>query len=589
MWAVITIWWTILQLCVATNIEVEIIEPGILVINNMKSLNILSDKLVIVLKIDTNVYLESFTKLTDHLRKVKATVGQNIILEELITKSQKQTKIVKSFFKNYMVSYRQKRQVGLLMGGVATLLAMGFTEHQILNIKSDIQEMRTDSLQMSNNIHIIQNILDFNSKRLTKLEIVQTHILSILETSLKSVRQEFNALEQNMKTLQNNMVMLTCTLAYNNLVVNINNNLEELKDLFNGNFNNKILTYGVKVDICKNIETAGFEIIGGCNYLDISSKLIKVNYLYDNQTIYYFLNIPIMSNKNIDLFHKVTIKPLPIWINGSAVQLDVDGQNQILAVGSKYYTGIKSEDCLEQDRMIYCKPVNNFIAYKNDNTCLASILNNNVSRVKCNWEKRQVFVNTFIKIQNKYYYSVKGSLKFEIICSNAMDNNVMSISGIGFLSIKELCVAKSKQHILLGSWHHKLNKTFDIQKMNYVTDWMNITTPYNRDLNLKNVVANISSLQNMEQIFDINSMGSRDQPQNSHFLIIYSILGIFMIAILCLLCKSKKKIIIPTIKKEPNIPLDSKNEAVKEMEITECKINPYDLQKINNENMTKDF
>ena len=125
--------------------------------------------------------------------------------------------------------------------------------------------------------------------------------------------------------------------------------------------------------------------------------------------------------------------------------------------------------------------------------------------------------------------------------------------------------------------------------MSYVTDWMNITTPYNRDLNLKNVVANISSLQNMEQIFDINSMGSRDQPQNSHFLIIYIILGIFMIAIFCLLCKSKKKMIIPTIKKEPNIPLDSKNEAVKEIEITECKINPYDLQKINNENMTKDF
>ena len=195
MWAVIAIWWTTLQICVATNTDVEIKEPGILVIHNRKTLNILSDKLIIVLKIDTSVYLESFTKLTDHLRKVKDTVGQNIILEELITKSQKQTKIVKSFFKNYMVSYRQKRQVGLLMGGVATLLAMGFTEHQILNIKSDIQEMRADSLQMSNNIHIIQNILDFNSKRLTKLEIVQTHILSILETSLKSVRQEFNALE----------------------------------------------------------------------------------------------------------------------------------------------------------------------------------------------------------------------------------------------------------------------------------------------------------------------------------------------------------------------------------------------------------
>ena len=114
--------------------------------------------------------------------------------------------------------------------------------------------------------------------------------------------------------------------------------------------------------------------------------------------------------------------------------------------------------------------------------------------------------------------------------------------------------------------------------MSYVSDWLNITKPYNVDLNLTNVISNISSLQNMEQIFSITSVGSRDQPQSSHFLIIYVILGIFMVAICCLLCKTRNNTMKTDMKDKLNISLERKEDPVKikNVDIKDCKINPYE-------------
>ena len=70
-----------------------------------------------------------------------------------------------------------------------------------------------------------------------------------------------------------NLNVLSCTVSYSNLVVNMNRNLAELKDLFNQKYNNEILTYELKEKICSTIVKEGFSMIGGCNLLDTSSNL----------------------------------------------------------------------------------------------------------------------------------------------------------------------------------------------------------------------------------------------------------------------------------------------------------------------------
>ena len=186
MWALkILIWWSSLVSILAENTSEYMANGGILVINDPRLLNILSENVVIPIKLDIEIYNSSFPKFITHLEALKEVVGKNLILEELIIKAKLQSKVVDSFFRNYIKSLRTKRQLSVMVGGIATLLAMGFTETQILNLKREMTNIKSESDQMSNKMHIIQNVLEYNSKKLRKLELMQSHILNVLKSSLK--------------------------------------------------------------------------------------------------------------------------------------------------------------------------------------------------------------------------------------------------------------------------------------------------------------------------------------------------------------------------------------------------------------------
>ena len=76
---------------------------------------------------------------------------------------------------------KSKRQA-LLIGGVASLFALGLTEWQISKINNRISDMQTDVSHNEENIQILGKAVKFNSK---KLEAVRHNQVQIVDTLTK--------------------------------------------------------------------------------------------------------------------------------------------------------------------------------------------------------------------------------------------------------------------------------------------------------------------------------------------------------------------------------------------------------------------
>ena len=169
-------------------------------------------------------------------------------------------------------------------------------------------------------------------------------------------------------------------------------------------------------------------------------------------------------------------------------------------------------------------------------------------------------------------------MNFEIICSDAIDNSIMSIKGMGHLIIKNNCVAKSNQHILLGTFKHNLNNTFVIKTQKIGTELLDVAGSHSIGSSLEKVISNINTVQNMTEILNITELRSQGQPHYIHIFIIYSfVCGILIITVCLLLCKLKncsknynKNIDIVNLKNK-----DESKES-KKVELKDCKVNPYE-------------
>ena len=65
----------------------------------------------------------------------------------------------------------------------------------------------------------------------------QQNILGVLKTSLNIIKTDFVLMNENVKRLQTNLAVLTATVGFHNMLLSIQSNLKELKDLFNNVFN----------------------------------------------------------------------------------------------------------------------------------------------------------------------------------------------------------------------------------------------------------------------------------------------------------------------------------------------------------------
>ena len=107
-------------------------------------------------------------------------------------------------------------------------------------------------------------------------------------------------------------------MGYFKLEKMVHDIMSELKSLFNGNFDSRILTREVKDEICEKIKTAGYRVIGGCSIFELMEKMIRVQYVYFEDKITLLLNIPMESHRKIDNFKLYKLYSLPIKVDNSS-------------------------------------------------------------------------------------------------------------------------------------------------------------------------------------------------------------------------------------------------------------------------------
>ena len=91
-------------------------------------------------------------------------------------------------------------------------------------------------------------------------------------------------------------------MGYFKLEKMVHDIMSELKNLFNGDFDSRILAREVKDEFYEKINRAGYKIIGGCDTFELMEKMIKVRYVYFEDKITLLLNISMESHRRIDNF-----------------------------------------------------------------------------------------------------------------------------------------------------------------------------------------------------------------------------------------------------------------------------------------------
>ena len=122
-----------------------------------------------------------------------------------------------------------------------------------------VNDLKLESLHRDNKIGILESTVDFNSKMINKLQRVQNEVVGILESSYSVIKSNFNEISLELRELQLNFACLSASMGYFKLEKLVHNIMSELKNLFNGNFDSRILTPEVKHEICIKIIKAGIK------------------------------------------------------------------------------------------------------------------------------------------------------------------------------------------------------------------------------------------------------------------------------------------------------------------------------------------
>ena len=154
----------------------------------------------------------------------------------------------------------------------------------------------------------------------------------------------------------------------------------------------------------------------------------------------------------------------------------------------------------------------------------------------CNFEKLDKMEDFFYNIKGEYFYSLNHTVVLELLCVNNMENAQIILSGLGSIKIKQNCFAKYNTLLLSGSSTVLLNGSYEISKLLHSHTDVNFTFLSNESIKnitfLKIEDFKLDTSQNLEHAYNYN---------NSHFLIIYSVLTILIttivITFICIKCK----------------------------------------------------
>ena len=137
------------------------------------------------------------------------------------------------------------------MLGLVSALGYGINQYQIQHINNVVKDLQLQSLHRDNKVDMIESTVNFNSRTIDKLQRVQNEVVSILKSSYKGLKVSFDELSLELRELSVNYACLSTSMGYFKLEKLVHNLMYELKSIFRGSFDSKILTPEIKTQIYK--------------------------------------------------------------------------------------------------------------------------------------------------------------------------------------------------------------------------------------------------------------------------------------------------------------------------------------------------
>ena len=191
-------------------------------------------------------------------------------------------------------------------------------QYQLQHINSVVNDLKSKSLHRDSKIDMLESTVNFNSRTIDKLQRMQKEVVGIIESSYKGLKSNLNEISLELRDLRINFAALSASMGYFNLEKLVYNLMYELKSIFKGKFDSKILTPELKNEMYRKIQNAGFNLLGEFDFME---NMIKVKYIYIDNKITILLNIPVESHRRINVFKLYKLFSLPIKVNNKFLKL----------------------------------------------------------------------------------------------------------------------------------------------------------------------------------------------------------------------------------------------------------------------------
>ena len=146
---------------------------------------------------------------------------------------------------------RLKRQAALLAGvGVASLVALGLEEWQIHKLNGKITEIQNHTKHNDENIHILEQAVKSNSK---KLDAVVHNELEIGDSLNKLAAHLNESIQLNNDNVQN-VACVQLKMVYLNTNRIVKEAFHEIMDIMNFKLDSNLLDLSVREKICAEIK-----------------------------------------------------------------------------------------------------------------------------------------------------------------------------------------------------------------------------------------------------------------------------------------------------------------------------------------------
>ena len=353
----------------------------------------------------------------------------------------------------------------------------------------------------------------------------------MLKALKKQVLLEVNELNK----LKLELFCVSVKLSYGSLNLVVDNLLNELRNLLKFSFDSSMINFGIRDKICGDLKKKNIKLFGPCRQFNLVEEMEVFSI---GKKLVIIIKLPVLGN--LETFKVVTLKSLPVKIDGSFYKIDnLEGNTQVL-VGERFRTNVELDKCRRVNRHLYCSSTSEYRLKNETETCLGVILNNS-SKI---WEKCRVkevtdVEDTFIKGEKgEYFFSLVRKLTFEFLCVNNLNNDQLSLEGLGSVVLRKQCYAKVGKIMLIGSDIIEMGKSYIINPP------QQISVRFEINLMKKDIIDNITKFNDNLSPNTNEWLSTYNKSNTMHYYLVYTLILVnFIVLSIAVGICCKKKII----------------------------------------------